>query len=111
MLRPIKIGRDWFATLTVTPDPETDDTNSTVTSALTGATATARLLNSSGTSLATFTTTITSAANRTITISLTDTQTTTLSATPGCRVDLYITLSSTELYDASPATGVSVVVP
>ena len=111
MLRPIKIGRDWFATITVAPDPETSDTNSTVTSALTGATATGKLLSNAGATLATFTATITSAANRTITLSLTDTVTTAMSAALGCRVDLYVTLSGGELYDVSPDATVSVVIP
>lgn len=71
-LDSIVVGADWTALITVAP---TDgESNSDVTSYLTGATVTA-LLTTGGTTAATASGAVASAANRTVRLTLTDTQT------------------------------------
>lgn len=75
---PITKGNDWIHVVTVTPT--SGQVAADVTTALTGATVSARLVQKNGTLVVAASAVVTSASDRTVTITLTDTQTATLSA-------------------------------
>lgn len=67
-LDPIVNGATWRGVITV--EPTSGQTNADVTTALTGATITALIIDPAGTTVVTATGTVTSAANRTVTITI-----------------------------------------
>jgi hypothetical protein len=94
-LDKIIVGCDWVGTLTVTPT--SGETASDVTTHLTGASVAANLEDIDGTVIATAAGAVVSAANRTVSLTLTDTITSGL--TPGdYRWDARLTTSGGMIY-------------
>jgi len=77
-LDPIVNGATWRGVITV--EPTSGQTNSDVTTALTSATITALIVDPSGTTVVTASGVVTSAANRTVTITVSSVQSATLTA-------------------------------